>query len=89
MRRRDFLKVLGATSVATWLPSSKSGESPWSTAAAAEANVFSVGEVQKQARALAAEKFVRPKNDLPKALQELSYDQYRDIRVKPDRKSVG
>ncbi len=54
-------------------------------AAAAEAKAFSAAEVLKQARALAAEKFVRPKNDLPKVLQGLSYDQYREIRVKPER----
>jgi glucans biosynthesis protein len=85
VRRRNFLKVLGATSIAAWLPSSRSVESPWPTAAAAEAKAFSAAEVQTQARALATEKFVRPKNDLPKMLQELSYDQYREIRVKPDR----
>jgi glucans biosynthesis protein len=85
VRRRNFLKVLGATSVAAWLPSIRRVESPWHIAAAAEAKAFSAAEVLKQARALAAEKFVRPKNDLPKALQELSYDQYRDIRVKPER----
>jgi glucans biosynthesis protein len=46
---------------------------------------FSAAEVQKQARALAAEKFVRPKNDLPRQLQDLGYDQYRDIRFKRDQ----
>ena len=46
---------------------------------------FSAGDVQKQARALAAEKFVRPKIDLPKPLQDLGYEQYRDIRFKRER----
>jgi glucans biosynthesis protein len=46
---------------------------------------FSALEVQKRARALAAEKFVRPKIDLPKPLQDLGYDQYRDIRFKRDQ----
>jgi glucans biosynthesis protein len=46
---------------------------------------FSAGDVQKQARALAAEKFVRPKNDLPKQFQDLSSEQYRDIRFKRER----
>jgi glucans biosynthesis protein len=85
VRRRDFLKVLGATSVASWLPSIRRVESPLPTAAAAEAKAFSAAEVLKQARALATEKFVHPKIDLPKALQELGYDQYRDIRFKPER----
>jgi glucans biosynthesis protein len=46
---------------------------------------FSALEVQKWARALAAEKFVRPKNDLPKPFQDLGYDQYRDIRFKREQ----
>jgi glucans biosynthesis protein len=41
--------------------------------------------VQKRARALAAEKFVRPKIDLPKPFQDLGYDQYRDIRFKREQ----
>jgi glucans biosynthesis protein len=43
---------------------------------------FSAGTVEKQARILAAEKFVRPRIDLPKPLQDLGYDQYRSIRFK-------
>jgi periplasmic glucans biosynthesis protein len=85
VRRRNFLKLLGATSITAWLPSSRGVEGPWQIAAAAEAKSFSAAEVLKQARALAAEKFVQPKNDLPKMLQELSYDQYREIRGKPER----
>jgi glucans biosynthesis protein len=46
---------------------------------------FSAADVQKQARTLAAEKFVRPKIDLPKSLQELGHEQYRDIRFKRER----
>jgi glucans biosynthesis protein len=46
---------------------------------------FSALEVQKRARALAAEKFVRPKIDLPKPFQDLGYDQYRDIRFKREQ----
>src|SRR4029450_5614318 len=46
---------------------------------------FSAADVQKQARALAAEKFVRPKIDLPKPFQELGYEQYRDIRFRRER----
>jgi glucans biosynthesis protein len=46
---------------------------------------FSAGDVQKQARALAAEKFVPPKIDLPRPLQDMGFDQYRDIRFKRER----
>jgi glucans biosynthesis protein len=41
--------------------------------------------VLKQARTLAAEKLVRAKADLPKVLQELSHDQYLDIRFDSKR----
>jgi glucans biosynthesis protein len=85
VRRRDFLKVLRAASVVAWLPITRHIEGPLPVAVAADAKTFSAAEVLKQARALAAEKFVRPKIDLPKALQELSYDQYREIRFKPER----
>jgi glucans biosynthesis protein len=46
---------------------------------------FSAGDVEKQARTLAAEKFVRPKIDLPKPLQDLSHEQYRTIRFKREQ----
>ena len=39
---------------------------------------FSAGDVQKQARALAAEKFVRPRIDLPKQLQDMGFEPYRE-----------
>jgi len=71
--------------VAAWLPAIRSVDGLWQTAAAPEAKAFSAAEVLKQAQVLAAEKFVRPKSDLPKVLQGLSYDQYREIRVKPER----
>jgi glucans biosynthesis protein len=84
VRRRDFLKAFTAVSLATWLPTRGRIDGA-AHAAAAHATAFTAGEVLKQARALAAEKFVRPKADLPKAFQELSYDQYRDIRFKRER----
>jgi periplasmic glucans biosynthesis protein len=85
MRRRDFLKVFSATSIAAWLHTMRHVEDPLHAAEAADAMPFSAAVVLQQARALAAEKFVRPKIDLPKPLQELGYDQYREIRFKPER----
>jgi periplasmic glucans biosynthesis protein len=79
------MKALSALSVAAWLPTVGPLEGSLETAAAADARPFSTADVLKQARALAGEKFVRPKADLPKAFQELSYDQYRDIRFKRER----
>jgi periplasmic glucans biosynthesis protein len=61
------------------------GEGIVYAAAAAAATPFSAADVLQQARTLAAEKFMRPKADLPKAFQELGYDQYRDIRFKRER----
>jgi periplasmic glucans biosynthesis protein len=85
MRRRDFMKALSALSVAAWLPTLERLEGILHAAAAPETTAFSAADVLKQARALAAEKFVPPKGDLPKSFQELSYDQYRDIRFKQER----
>src|SRR5215831_1944163 len=85
VRRRDFMKALSAISVALWLPTFSRVEGIVQAAPATDATPFSGADVLKQARALATEKFVRPKADLPKALQELSYDQYRDIRFKRER----
>jgi glucans biosynthesis protein len=71
--------------VAAWLPAIERVQGPPLIAGAAKKISFSAAEVLQQARALAAEKFVRPKNDLPKPFQELNYDQYRDIRFKRER----
>jgi periplasmic glucans biosynthesis protein len=85
VRRRDFMKALSAISVALWLPTFSRVEGIVQAAPATDATPFSAADVLKQARALATEKFVRPKADLPKALQELSYDHYRDIRFKREQ----
>lgn len=42
-------------------------------------------DVANRARALAAAPYKKPEGTLPKSLQSLGYDQYRDIRYKPDR----
>ena len=52
---------------------------------AAAAGAFDFDDVAKRAAALAAQSFKASKPDLPKALKELSYDDYRDIRFKPAR----
>jgi periplasmic glucans biosynthesis protein len=85
VRRRDFMKALGTLAAATLLPAFGHLEAAPQAADASTTMAFSAGEVQKQARALAAEKFVRPKIDLPKQLQDMGYDQYRDIRFKRER----
>jgi glucans biosynthesis protein len=55
----------------------------WGTAVAATP-VFGFDDVDRRAKATAATPFTRS-GTLPKELQNLQYDQYRDIRYKPDR----
>src|SRR5690348_6082089 len=53
---------------------------------AAAANAFSLNDVAARAKALADEPYKAPDDaQLPKSLRELTYDQYRDIRFRPDR----
>lgn len=51
----------------------------WASAAG-----FGFADVAKRAQDLAQKDYAAPANDLPRELRELSYDQYRDIRFKPD-----
>ncbi len=46
---------------------------------------FSIEDVAAKARELASQKYDKPDTNLPKSLLELSYDQYRDIRFKPEK----
>src|SRR3974377_1038582 len=46
---------------------------------------FSFGDVVKQAEKLAATPYKKPSVSLPKEIQSLNYDQYRDIRFRPDK----
>jgi glucans biosynthesis protein len=85
VRRRDFMKALGMLSATTLLPTGRRLNAAAQAPDASKTMAFSAGDVQKQARALAAEKFVPPKIDLPKQLQDIGYDQFRDIRFKRER----
>ena len=49
------------------------------------ASAFGFDQVVERARAMSTEPYKKPDNDLPDALRNLSYEQYRDIRYKPDR----
>ncbi|MGE5523910.1 MAG: glucan biosynthesis protein G [Rhodospirillaceae bacterium] len=49
------------------------------------AYAFDFEDVAKRAQELAAAPYKKPEGTLPKSLQSLTYDQYRDIRYKPDR----
>src|SRR6187200_493825 len=54
-------------------------------ASVAHALAFDFDDVAKRASALAAQSYKAPALELPKALKDLSYDDYRDIRFKPAR----
>jgi glucans biosynthesis protein len=49
------------------------------------ARAFGLADVEARARALAAQPYRAPPARLPEGLAHLSYDQYRDIRYRPDR----
>jgi periplasmic glucans biosynthesis protein len=53
--------------------------------APASAASFGFNDVAQRAARLAATSYRKPPATLPKALQALTYDQYRDIRFKPQR----
>ncbi len=53
--------------------------------AATHAAAFGFDDVSRRAAALADKPYKAPAATLPKALQGLNYDQYRDIRFKPDK----
>jgi periplasmic glucans biosynthesis protein len=82
VRRRDFLKTLGTLPAAMLWPTGRGIGAVPQASEAPGTLTFSAAEVQRQARALAAEKFVPPRLDLPRPLQDLGYEQYRDIRFK-------
>jgi glucans biosynthesis protein len=52
---------------------------------ASAAYAFGLDDVDAQARQLASKPYQAPGGTLPAELKALSYDQYRDIRFKPDR----
>ncbi len=52
--------------------------------AAAGAAVFGLDDVAKRAEALSRQPFRDPAGEVPKWLTEISYDQWRDIRFRPD-----
>lgn len=79
------MKSVSAMSAVILLPAARVARNGPATALASDTQAFSSATVHELARSLAAEKFVSPKTNLPKELQQLTYDQYRDIRFKPER----
>ena len=53
--------------------------------ASGNVSAFGLDDIDKRAKDLAAKSYVKPDSALPKALRDLSYEQYRDIRFRPER----
>ena len=68
--------------IRTWLAALLAGSL---TLACAPAFAFGFPDVAKQARKLAQTAYKKPASNLPKAIENLSYDQYRDIRFNTDK----
>jgi len=51
---------------------------------ASRALAFDFNDVSERAQKLAEQPYKKPENRMPRELAELSYDQYRDIRFKPE-----
>lgn len=49
------------------------------------ARAFDLDDVEREAIALASNRYRPPENRVPRALRDLSYDQYRSIRYLPDK----
>jgi len=71
-------------SLLTWLRFTAAAVAIATAPLAASAQGFGLNDVAALAKKLAAEPYHKPETKLPRDLQELDYDQYRDIRFKPD-----
>ena len=79
-------RVLHDSAAAAGDAPATSAKAPQQPAPAADAGAAFDGDaVRKMAERLAQREFQRPKLELPEPYNNLSYDQYRDIRFKPDQ----
>src|SRR6266850_6906588 len=84
MRRRDFLKstaIIGAATMFLDLPTAD----PAMPLLVGKSQAFDYAWLKGHARGLAATSYQPPQHTLPKALANLSYDQYQAIRFRTDR----
>jgi glucans biosynthesis protein len=75
--RRDTVTLIGAGGAALVAPAAASAQDPRA--------VFDHGIVIERARQLSQQPFQPPSTELPKALNELSFDAFRAIRFKPEK----
>ena len=80
MNRRKFtLNLLSTCMLATFAPARLGYAAPL----LADARPFSVDLLRKRARQLSLHPYQASRDSLPAVLNELTYDQYRDIRFRP------
>jgi glucans biosynthesis protein len=88
LRRREFLKgaaAFAALGVQAALAQEQPAPPPPAEPAPAPPQPFSFNVVRELARQAAARDYDEPDERLPDYLSEIGYDQYRDIRYRPDR----
>lgn len=87
MDRRGVLKSAGAWTVAAAVLQAAGGIASRANADTppAEAETFQPDLVKQLAERLSQKEFQKPKADLPEPFNSLTYDQYRDIRFRPEK----
>lgn len=84
--RREILAALAVSPLAGLLPAfAQDQAAPAAALRMSDPLPFPPGYVRRIAQKLAAKKFAPPALSLPAEMQELTYDQYRDIRFRPDQ----
>ncbi|MEW6167708.1 MAG: glucan biosynthesis protein D, partial [Pseudomonadota bacterium] len=81
MNRRDLLRAAAALSV-YGLPAAALLHPP---PAAARTEPFDYAALKGRARALAAQPYIEPKNELPESLDRISWDDYQKLRFDHER----
>jgi glucans biosynthesis protein len=85
--RRDALKLIAAAGV-SWPALAQAQQPPAGQPPAASPQPqarFGFEEVERRARDLAALPYEAPRPDLPQSLTGMNFDQYRDLRFRPER----
>ncbi len=89
--RRDALKLLAAAGIA-WpaTVTAQTGQTPPPASATPQPTArFAYEDVVRRARELAGLAYEPPRPQLPPALTAMNYDQYREMRFRPERALLG
>ncbi len=82
--RRSLLMLGAAATFARWLPPEDAlAQEEQSPIRLGTPSDFTAAMVRQRARALAQQDYKKPEQTLPQAVEDLTYDQLRDIRFKP------